>query len=60
MSRTKKRGDKKQKAMEDLAPKSDPKGGLNFAADGSVRLGDVNGLPAVQDVAKKIELNFGK
>jgi hypothetical protein len=53
--------------LEDLAPKNDPKGGLNFAFTGGVTVaaGDVNGdgsainggslsLPAVQTIDYKV------
>jgi hypothetical protein len=42
----------KSKTIEDLYPRANPKGGLNFAADGSVRPGD-----AASDVFLKIAID---
>lgn len=48
----------KKTKLKDLAPKADPKAGLNFAADGSVmpQIGNTGNvlLPAVQNVYKKV------
>ena len=47
----------KKSALKDLAPKADPKAGLNFTADGSVmpQVGNTGLLlPAVQNVYKKV------
>ena len=47
----------KKTKLQDLAPKADPKAGLNFAADGSVmpQIGNTGNvlLPAVQNIDKK-------
>jgi hypothetical protein len=47
----------KKTKLQDLAPKADPKAGLNFAADGSVmpQIGNTGNvlLPAVQNIYKK-------
>jgi hypothetical protein len=58
---TKKPTSRGKSKLKDLAPKVDPKAGLNFAADGSVmpQVGNTNTgigllLPAVQDVYKKV------
>ena len=46
----------KKTKLRDLAPKADPKAGLNFAADGSVmpQIGNTGNvlLPAVQKIWK--------
>ena len=47
----------KKTKLQDLAPKADPKAGLNFAADGSVmpQIGNTGNVlvPAVQNVYNK-------
>lgn len=43
---------KSKKAIEDLSPRANPKGGLSIAADGSVRPGD-----AASDVYLKIAID---
>jgi hypothetical protein len=47
----------KKTRLQDLAPKTDPKAGLNFAADGSVmpQIGNTGNVlvPAVQNIFKK-------
>ena len=47
----------KKTKLRDLAPKTDPKAGLNFAADGSVmpQIGNTGNipLPAVQNIYNK-------
>ena len=47
----------KKTKLRDLAPKADPKAGLNFAADGSVmpQIGNTGNIlvPAVQNVYNK-------
>ena len=55
---TKKATSRGKSKLKDLAPKADPKAGLNFAADGSVmpQIGNTGNvlLPAVQNVYKKV------
>jgi hypothetical protein len=57
---TKKATSRGKSKLKDLAPKANPKAGLNFAADGSVmpQAGNTNTgigllLPAVQQIYKK-------
>jgi hypothetical protein len=54
---TKKAPSRGKSKLKDLAPKADPKAGLNFAADGSVmpQIGNSGNvlLPAVQNIYKK-------
>jgi hypothetical protein len=54
---TKKATSRGKSKLKDLAPKADPKAGLNFAADGSVmpQIGNTGNvlLPAVQNIYKK-------
>lgn len=53
---TKKASSRGKSKLKDLAPKADPKAGLNFAADGSVmpQIGNTGNvlLPAVQKIWK--------
>jgi hypothetical protein len=54
---TKKATARGKSKLKDLAPKADPKAGLNFAADGSVmpQIGNTGNVlvPAVQNVYNK-------
>ena len=54
---TKKATARGKSKLKDLAPKADPKAGLNFAADGSVmpQIGNTGNVlvPAVQNVFNK-------